>query len=546
MKKNTIFIVLFFVISIFGLGTLFLLWNIENTEEGDASKRVNIQSEFSLFGGTTLPSTKTSNNSLFGDTTLPPPPEDDYILINEPISNLSGQFSPILDIFGNNEPLLNVFYKNGEVKFVAGRKDSNYYIWNKIYISRDGKNWDSSPLTLTGNDQAQGWVIHEASATSSFTDAEMKNVNYASIYLCTKVESEWKCGCSGTICTGDDAREWSLQSFLFLEASWTSTGDISLCEGTRTYRCGTEEDSDGFFETSSALCHEDTDGSITHITSESHEKYDDYINSQCPDNACTKAGESEKTYRCGNKDNSAGFFETSSAWCHEDTDGTITHITSESHEKYDDYANYKCSSVDNCANVSCPTGQVCKDGECVSSGSPPVNKCANVSCSTGETCKDGECVSSGQNPPPLSACSGSEVCEGRNNGDAFCDGDRHLRKCTESNGCLALSSEDCKHTFGNDKRGECVNNQCVEKKDDNDDLPLGCEGNNNIDQKKINEKEEKLIKETRKCVLESFLPGSDKLTRACQRVAWKKVFGKVNKPCKYAAWQSVNYWTEWK
>ncbi|MCB9227413.1 MAG: hypothetical protein H6578_09635 [Chitinophagales bacterium] len=48
------------------------------------------------------------------------------------------------------------------------------------------------------------------------------------------------------------------------------------------------------------------------------------------------------------------------------------------------------SCKDSCDDVTCPTGQVCEDGDCVTD--PNYDPCTGVTCATGEICEDGTCV----------------------------------------------------------------------------------------------------------------------------------------------------------
>lgn len=51
--------------------------------------------------------------------------------------------------------------------------------------------------------------------------------------------------------------------------------------------------------------------------------------------------------------------------------------------------NGTCQQPDPCAGVSCPEGQHCEDGVCISDD--PVDPCSGVSCGAGEICENGTC-----------------------------------------------------------------------------------------------------------------------------------------------------------
>jgi hypothetical protein len=144
----------------------------------------------------------------------PIPPLPGCNLINRVINNLPSRFASVVDIFGDNELLLNVFQCNkGSVFFSAGKDDEDYYIWKEMYYSKDGQKWFTEPLNLTGDNESGGWVIGEGSAETTFTNEEIDLVNYVAIYYCVWTDSEWKCGCTDTECTGRSAQKWSLHSF---------------------------------------------------------------------------------------------------------------------------------------------------------------------------------------------------------------------------------------------------------------------------------------------------------------------------------------------
>ena len=64
-----------------------------------------------------------------------------------------------------------------------------------------------------------------------------------------------------------------------------------------------------------------------------------------------------------------------------------------------------CSDDDPCADVTCPSGTVCSDGNCVTT-----DPCLNVTCGTDEVCSDGTCVSINVDPCADVNCPDGQVC----------------------------------------------------------------------------------------------------------------------------------------
>lgn len=57
------------------------------------------------------------------------------------------------------------------------------------------------------------------------------------------------------------------------------------------------------------------------------------------------------------------------------------------------------SCKDSCDDVTCPAGQVCQDGDCVTD--PNYDPCTGVTCAAGEVCDNGNCVT---DPNACEAC----------------------------------------------------------------------------------------------------------------------------------------------
>jgi len=58
--------------------------------------------------------------------------------------------------------------------------------------------------------------------------------------------------------------------------------------------------------------------------------------------------------------------------------------------------------IDPCQNISCPSGQTCVNGKCITAG-PPLNPCINDVCPSGQKCVNGVCVNITP-PPPIDPC----------------------------------------------------------------------------------------------------------------------------------------------
>lgn len=150
----------------------------------------------------------------------PPPPVDTLICspMNREFENLPNRFAPPVDVLGDGTTmLLNAMYCADEtVKLQVGdgeNPDTDVYIWNEIYVSRDGLLWDASPLTLEGDSTDGNWIVGHGSVDSSFTDEGLRDVNFFVAYICVNNGTNWDCGCSDSTCGDGNNGKWALQTF---------------------------------------------------------------------------------------------------------------------------------------------------------------------------------------------------------------------------------------------------------------------------------------------------------------------------------------------
>jgi hypothetical protein len=150
-----------------------------------------------------------------------PPPELDIIScseMNKDFSERPDHFAPPTDVYGDGTSmLLNALYcANEQVKLQVGDFDSpdtDLYIWNEIYLSRDGLTWEPEPLELEGDETNGDWIVGAGSVDAAFTDAGLREMNFFVAYVCKNNGTDWDCGCSDSTCGIGAFGKWSLQSF---------------------------------------------------------------------------------------------------------------------------------------------------------------------------------------------------------------------------------------------------------------------------------------------------------------------------------------------
>ena len=147
---------------------------------------------------------------------VPPPPPPGGIggtachLLGSNSTVLQG-FAPPYSVFDSAKSLLiQVFCSSSGATVSAGAGSSNEIVYNTGYKWMASQNkW--VPITFTGTNYSgsTAWLAGSGNASISSSQVE-SGTNYVVGYICTNVNSQWKCGCSDQTCA---TNRWQLQTF---------------------------------------------------------------------------------------------------------------------------------------------------------------------------------------------------------------------------------------------------------------------------------------------------------------------------------------------
>jgi MYXO-CTERM domain-containing protein len=116
-----------------------------------------------------------------------------------------------------------------------------------------------------------------------------------------------------------------------------------------------------------------------------------------------------------------------------------------------------------CFALGCPDGEICVRDATSQLGMCTADLCANVTCDTGEFCRDGECIAEGCDPTCLDGqlCIEGEClddpCGGRCVDDQICNPDTGRCQMDECNGRVCDPGETC-----NPYDGTCIPDPCLQ------------------------------------------------------------------------------------
>lgn len=106
----------------------------------------------------------------------------------------------------------------------VGNGETNQYIYKYGY-ELVNNSWRK--ITLTGEEVSGLWFRGSAKSFLERTKEQMTTENKILVYICTKVDGKWKCGCKDEVCTQP---HWTIQTFKVPEQGSVSEVTIDYIE----------------------------------------------------------------------------------------------------------------------------------------------------------------------------------------------------------------------------------------------------------------------------------------------------------------------------
>jgi len=124
-------------------------------------------------------------------------------------STIDSRYGAPYDVFSSaKETIIKAQCETNGADIEIGNGTEEQYIYNKGYIL-EGESWKSVTLNPTGTTDGD-WLIGGATVNIPLSTSELAQSNYFLVYICTKVNFEWKCGCQDSTCA---TSHWQLQNF---------------------------------------------------------------------------------------------------------------------------------------------------------------------------------------------------------------------------------------------------------------------------------------------------------------------------------------------
>jgi Hint domain len=118
----------------------------------------------------------------------------------------SGFGAPVNVFFATQEQVLSVTRRDSGAQVNVGSGSTDQYIYNQGYEYVNNA-WRR--ILFSGTNADGSWIVGNASTALTRTAADLAQTNYVVAYICTRVDSAWKCGCRDNTCA---TSYWQLQT----------------------------------------------------------------------------------------------------------------------------------------------------------------------------------------------------------------------------------------------------------------------------------------------------------------------------------------------